>query len=103
MPNADLLSSFGDSLQVTRQWNWEGTHYQRTAEAWLHNLDSRKHEAIEILQSTYGSAEGQKWFYRWRLFLLAVSELFGYAKGLEWYVTHCLLQPVSSANEKPEG
>lgn len=100
MPNADLLKSFGESLQVTNQWTWDGTHYQRTAEAWLRNLDACRTEAIEILQSTYGHENGQRWFYRWRLFLLAVSELFGYAKGSEWHVTHCLLQPVESAESR---
>lgn len=100
MPNADLLTSFKSSLQVTNQWTWDGTHYQRTAEAWLRNLDSSRSETIEILQSIYGPAEGLRWFHRWRMFLLAVSELFGYANGLEWHVTHCLFRPAESACEE---
>lgn len=100
MPKADLFESFNESLHVVRRWNWEGTHYQRTAEEWLKNLDSRKSEAIEILQSTYGRTQGRRWFHRWRLFLLAVSELFGYSNGSEWFVTHNLLEPVESVRDQ---
>jgi cyclopropane-fatty-acyl-phospholipid synthase len=96
MPSEGLLSNFNESMRVSQQWNWDGTHYQRTADAWLSNLDSQKAEAIKILQATYGPTEGKRWFYRWRMFLLAVSELFGYANGGEWYVTHCLFEPVEA-------
>lgn len=101
MPSADLFQSFTESLQVIDQWSWDGTHYQRTAEAWLKNLDLQRTAVTEILQSTYGIAEGRRWFQRWRMFLLAVSELFGYAGGSEWYVTQCLFQPVKRSGETP--
>jgi cyclopropane-fatty-acyl-phospholipid synthase len=94
MPNAAIFKTFGTIFHPTTQWTWEGTHYQRTAEAWLKNLDSQRTEATEILQSVYGHAEGRRWLHRWRMFFLAVAELFGYANGHEWQVTHCLLEPV---------
>jgi cyclopropane-fatty-acyl-phospholipid synthase len=28
------------------------------------------------------------WFQRWRMFLMAVEELFGYGGGTEWLVGH---------------
>ena len=37
--------------------------------------------------------EARRWFHRWRMFFLAVAELFGYANGNEWFVSHSLLQP----------
>jgi len=101
MPNAELFGSFTESLQIINQWSWDGTHYQRTAEAWLKNLDLQRTEVTEILQSTYGVAEGHRWFQRWRLFLLAVSELFGYAGGSEWYVTQNLFQPAEQSGTTP--
>ena len=41
MPSQDLPSHFEDDLVVERQWDWDGTHYARTAEAWLENTASR--------------------------------------------------------------
>ncbi len=95
MPNAKLLSWFDQSLTVSRQWAWNGRHYRRTADAWLANLDARRQEALRILSEVYGPCDASRWLQRWRMFLLAVSELFGYACGEEWFVGHYLLEPVS--------
>lgn len=92
MPSANLLTWFDQSLTVTRQWMWNGRHYQRTADAWLANLDERRHEARQLLSAAYGFRDAAHWFNRWRMFLLAVSELFGYADGEEWFVAHYLLE-----------
>lgn len=92
MPSADLLTWFPQSLRVSRQWTWGGQHYQRTAEDWLANLDAHHHEVLRILSSVYGCREAPRWLQRWRIFFLAVSELFGYADGKEWFVTHYLLE-----------
>lgn len=92
MPSADLLQHFNRALTVTRQWSWGGQHYQKTAEAWLENLDARRRVVLPILESTYGAADAQRWLNRWRMFFLAVSELFGFAGGDEWFVSHYLLE-----------
>lgn len=95
MPSSDLVRQFNRHLSVTCQWNWNGCHYQRTAEAWLANLDSRRDEVLQVLKSTYGDAAGGRWLQRWRVFFLAVAELFGFNNGEEWYVSQYLLQPSS--------
>lgn len=92
MPSENLLRRFDRDLKVTRRWTWNGWHYRRTAEAWLANLDARRRDVLPILQSTYGKADGRRWLYRWRMFLLAVAELFGYAGGEEWFVAHYLME-----------
>jgi cyclopropane-fatty-acyl-phospholipid synthase len=92
MPSTDLLRRFGRHLSVIRQWTWNGGHYQRTAEAWLANLDARRDEVLQILESTYGDAAAGRWLQRWRVFFLAVAELFGYGNGEEWHVSQYLLQ-----------
>lgn len=94
MPTADLLSRFPRDLRMTQQWNWNGSHYQRTADAWLALMDQRRQPVMAILKQAYGREAG-RWCHRWRMFFLAVSELFGYGTGEEWFVTHVLLEPVA--------
>jgi len=92
MPGSNLLHHFQQHLQVRQQWVWNGSHYQRTAQAWLDNLDARRDEVIPILRSVYGDAAAMRWLHRWRVFLLAVAELFGFNNGDPWFVSHYLLE-----------
>jgi cyclopropane-fatty-acyl-phospholipid synthase len=93
MPSENMLRQFDRHMTVADQWRWDGTHYQRTSEAWLANLDARRREVLPVLEATYGRAAARRWLHRWRMFFLAVAELFGYSNGREWFVTHALLQP----------
>jgi cyclopropane-fatty-acyl-phospholipid synthase len=92
MPGSQLLQRFQQHLGVRQQWIWNGFHYQRTAEAWLKNLDAQRNEVLPILRSVYGTAAARRWFHRWRMFLLAVAELFGFNHGEQWLVSHYLLE-----------
>ena len=94
MPSERLYEQFHRDLRVEKRWRWNGRHYQRTSDAWLANLDARSDEALEILSAAYGRSQAKRWLNRWRMFFLAVSELFGYAGGDEWFVSHCLFEPV---------
>ncbi|MCA9297813.1 MAG: class I SAM-dependent methyltransferase, partial [Phycisphaerales bacterium] len=98
MPSHDLFDEFGTDMSVRDRWVWSGVHYQKTAEAWLDNLDRRRVEATKILTSVAGVPEGRRLFHRWRLFFLACAETFGYRDGLEWTVAHYLLQPTRDAS-----
>jgi cyclopropane-fatty-acyl-phospholipid synthase len=88
MPSDDLPLRFQQHLSLERRWRWSGTHYARTAEAWLANFDSRRDEVERILTAAYGRANVEQWRQRWRVFFLACAELFGYAGGNEWHVSH---------------
>jgi cyclopropane-fatty-acyl-phospholipid synthase len=87
MPAEDTLTHFQDHLDLEEQWRVPGTHYQLTSEAWLANLDANEDAVMDVLRATYG-ADARRWFNRWRMFFLAVAELFGYAGGTEWFVAH---------------
>lgn len=91
MPSQNLLSHFSRDLRIQEQWTWNGCHYQRTADAWLARLDANRRQLLPILNDVYGHAEARRWLNRWRMFFLAVSELFGYREGTEWFVSHYLL------------
>ncbi|MEK6346800.1 MAG: cyclopropane-fatty-acyl-phospholipid synthase family protein [Burkholderia sp.] len=91
MPSASLLLHFQDDLRVSRQWWIDGRHYARTAEQWLASLDAERAAVMPVFEGVYG-ADAALWFQRWRMFYMAVAELFGYAHGREWGVAHCLLE-----------
>ena len=96
MPSDDLPLHFQDHLRLVQRWRWDGTHYEKTANAWLANMDRQKEQIMPILQQTYGAADALKWLNRWRIFYMACAELFGYKNGQEWWVTHYQFQrPIS--------
>ena len=97
MPSVDVFSHFPRDMRVSRQWTWSGRHYEKTANAWLANMDRRKREILRTLAETYGSEEAARVFQRWRIFFMACAELWGYADGTEWLVGHYLLEPATTS------
>jgi cyclopropane-fatty-acyl-phospholipid synthase len=93
MPSAALPLHFQRHLRVERQWNWSGQHYEKTANAWLANLDARREQVLPILAATYGPQHAALWLQRWRIFFMACAELWGFRDGGEWFVSHYLFQP----------
>ena len=91
MPSDDLALRFQDDLRVLARWRWDGTHYQRTAEAWLRNMDRQRAELLPLVATIYG-ADADVWWMRWRLFFMSVAELFGHADGQQWWVGHYLFE-----------
>jgi len=92
MPSDDLALRFQQHLDLVRRWRWDGTHYEKTANAWLANVDARRDEVLPILAFTYGSAAAEHWLQRWRIFFMACAELFGYDRGQQWWVSHYLFE-----------
>ncbi|BEU23950.1 cyclopropane-fatty-acyl-phospholipid synthase family protein [Paraburkholderia sp. 22B1P] len=90
MPSEALLLHFQNDLRIDRQWWISGAHYARTAGQWLANLDTARERVMPELILTYGERDARLWFQRWRMFYMAVAELFGYAQGNEWGVAHYL-------------
>lgn len=95
MPCHDLLDHLQIPFGVEQRWLVEGTHYARTAEHWLDNLEAHRAAVLTVFAATYGAAFAERWFQRWRLFFLACAEMFAYADGREWFVSHNLLRPRS--------
>ncbi len=92
MPSDDLPLHFQDNLKLAQRWRWDGTHYEKTANAWLQNMDANAELITPILVQTYGAKDAEMWRNRWRMFYMACAELFGYNNGQEWWVTHYLFE-----------
>ena len=90
MPSRALLRNFQDDLTLATEWWIDGTHYERTANHWLAGMDAAREPILEVFRKTYGDAGARRWLHRWRMFYMAVAELFGYRGGSEWGVAHYL-------------
>ncbi len=93
MPSDDLLMHCQRDLVVEEKWLVNGTHYQKTSDAWLALQDASRDAVLPILAEIYGEPDARLWDQRWRLFFMACSELFGYRHGNEWWVTHVRMAP----------
>ena len=89
MPSADLLGEFQADLKLQERWWVDGTHYERTANDWLAGMDGNRERIMAVFEQAYGK-DAALWFQRWRMFYMAVAELFGYRQGREWGVAHHL-------------
>jgi cyclopropane-fatty-acyl-phospholipid synthase len=96
MPSDDLSLWFQEDLKLLKKYRWSGKHYEKTANAWLANIDSNRSAVLSILAQTYGEEEAGRWFQRWRIFFMACAELFAFNEGSEWFVSHYLFGSIKS-------
>src|SRR5947209_10249229 len=80
MPSDDLLPRFDRDLVCEEQWRVSGSHYARTAEAWLEKLDASRAEVDRVV--------GRRAAAGWQVFFLACAGLWGYRGGEGWLVSH---------------
>jgi len=96
MPSDDLLLYFQNDLRILEHWQVDGRHYSQTSERWLQNMDNHRAEIEPILAKTYGAEHVLRWWVYWRVFFMSCAELWGYANGREWMVSHYLFAKSAS-------
>ncbi len=89
MPSHFLFLYFQKHMLLDKHWVLNGKHYFKTAEAWLANMSKKKQQVLKVFGETYGK-HADIWFQRWRMFFMACAELWGYADGQEWVISHFL-------------
>jgi cyclopropane-fatty-acyl-phospholipid synthase len=92
MPSDDLLLYFQKDLTLREHWQVDGRHYGQTAEHWLQNMDRKRESIVPLLAETYGPDQAGRWWVYWRVFFMSCAELWSYAKGKEWLVSHYLFR-----------
>jgi cyclopropane-fatty-acyl-phospholipid synthase len=98
MPSEDLLLYFQRDVRLLRQWRVNGKHYQEDCRclATKSRCASRRSPGAfrgYVRPRTCGrraAARSRRWLERWRIFFFACEELWGYAGGEEWGVSHYL-------------
>ncbi len=63
-------------------------NYGKTANAWVECMDANKEKIMPVLRDTCGEGNELKWFMYWRLFHIAVAELFSLDGGDQWIISH---------------
>jgi cyclopropane-fatty-acyl-phospholipid synthase len=89
MPSHHLFLYEQTDLLLDAHWAVDGTHYAKTAEAWLQRHHQHRNEILALFAETYGGMHvAQLWWHRWQAFFLACAELWAYKSGKEWLVSH---------------
>lgn len=93
MPSDDLFLHLQGDLTCVDHWQLSGTHYQRTANAWIDNLHAHRHEVLAVLTADGGRRHAKVWFRRWTAFFMGCAQLWGHRGGRDFGVSHYLFAP----------
>ena len=90
MPNLDILKLIDHPYKIENSWSISGMNYHKTLEFWYENLKLNKNK---IMKTNFNDDKlSPKIHYnRWKVFILACSELFKIHNGEEYLVAHVLL------------
>ncbi|QXC62983.1 cyclopropane-fatty-acyl-phospholipid synthase family protein [Aquihabitans sp. G128] len=93
MPSDDLFLHLQGDLVCTDHWQLSGVHYEKTANAWIDNLNANKAEVLAVLAADGGARHAKVWFRRWTAFFMGCAQLWGYRDGQDFGVSHYLFAP----------
>lgn len=92
MPADELFLRISGKLELEHRWRWSGSHYAKTSEDWLLNIDQAREQILKLFHQDLSMGEAHRTFNRWRIFFLACAETFGFSNGQEWWVSHYLFK-----------
>ncbi len=86
MLSSDMPMLFQKLFFLEDHWKISGENYKSTAEKWLRRFYFNRLAILPHFEKAYGKRMAWTWFQRWRLHLIALSEMFGYNRGQCWIV-----------------
>jgi cyclopropane-fatty-acyl-phospholipid synthase len=101
MPSHDLLLLSVRDLAIDDRWAVSGTHYARSLRAWLDRLDAQRDRVLQLFGDHPDQLPPRASLNRWRVFTIACEELFAFAGGDEWHVSHARFVRVGRASTAP--
>ena len=93
MPSDDWFLHLQSDLVCTDHWQLSGTHYRKTADAWIDNHRRHRAELIDALSTDIGRRRARVQYRRWRAFFVGCAQLWGYRGGRDFGVSHYLFEP----------
>jgi cyclopropane-fatty-acyl-phospholipid synthase len=102
MPSDDWFLHLQSDLVCVDHWQLSGTHYQRTANAWIANLRAHRDDVLAVLAADGGGGRAGRrharvWYRRWTAFFVGCAQLWGYRRGRDFTVSHYLFEPRTTA------
>ncbi|MBA3281716.1 MAG: class I SAM-dependent methyltransferase [Acidimicrobiia bacterium] len=93
MPSDDLFLHLQGDLVCTDHWQLSGVHYEKTANAWIDNMNAARTEVLAVLAADGGRHHAKVWFRRWTAFFMGCAQLWGYNDGQDFGVSHYVFAP----------
>jgi cyclopropane-fatty-acyl-phospholipid synthase len=93
MPSDDWFLHLQSDLVCVDHWQLSGTHYEKTANAWIANLKAHRSEILRVLAADGGRRHAQVWYRRWTAFFMGCAQLWGHRGGRDFGVSHYLFEP----------
>ena len=91
MPNLNIFEDLNHCLQLDKIWFESGYNYHKTLEFWYENLKFNKKNILNI-DFKDKNISSHTHYNRWKVFILACSELFKINNGDEYLIGHALLK-----------
>jgi len=98
MPSDDWFLHLQSDLVCVDHWQLSGTHYEKTANAWIDNHHTHRDEILAVLAADLGGGragrrQARVWYRRWTAFFMGCAQLWGYRGGRDFGVSHYLFEP----------
>jgi cyclopropane-fatty-acyl-phospholipid synthase len=90
MPSDDLLLYFQNDLRIEEHWQVDGITTAARPNIGSRTWTRTAPRSSRYWRQTYGADQVRRWWVYWRVFFMSCAELWGYAGGREWMVSHYL-------------